>query len=76
LIQQSILEGAMSKKTSLYVSEVTQFINQLKAHNPELEQQQREGRALLWDKRVNFEELKDFGNSRAPKKPYEYYSNE
>lgn len=66
----------MSKKTSLYVSEVTQFINQLKEHNPELEQQQREGRALLWDKRVNFEELKDFGNSRAPKKPYEYYSNE
>lgn len=65
----------MSKKTSLYVSEVTQFINQLKEYNPELEKQQREGRALLWDKRVDFDELKDFGSSRAPKKPYEYYSD-
>ncbi|MDP3785566.1 MAG: DUF3460 family protein [Undibacterium sp.] len=39
-----------SKQFSLYQSEATQFINGLKAANPQLEQSQRDGRALLWDK--------------------------
>ncbi|MGH6639075.1 MAG: DUF3460 family protein, partial [Polaromonas sp.] len=33
-----------------YTSEVTQFIDQLKASKPTLEAEQRAGRALLWDK--------------------------
>ena len=33
-----------------YQSDATQFINQLKASRPELDQQQQAGRALLWDK--------------------------
>ena len=35
-----------------YTSEATQFIRQLKKDNPNLEAQQRQGRALLWDKKV------------------------
>ena len=33
-----------------YKSEVTNFIEQLKAQRPTLEAEQRAGRALLWDK--------------------------
>ena len=33
-----------------YESEITQFIKELKQKNPSLEQQQQDGRALLWDK--------------------------
>ncbi len=40
----------LTKQYQLYESEITQFIKDLKKKNPELEQQQRDGRALLWDK--------------------------
>jgi hypothetical protein len=33
-----------------YVSEFEQWLNQLKQQHPKLEQQQIEGRNLLWDK--------------------------
>lgn len=34
----------------MYVSEATEFLRQLKKARPELEAEQRRGRALLWDK--------------------------
>jgi aspartate ammonia-lyase len=39
-----------TKQFQRYESEITQFINELKQKNPDLEEQQRAGRALLWDK--------------------------
>jgi hypothetical protein len=39
-----------SRQYSGYTSEITQFIDGLKKKNPGLEESQREGRALLWDK--------------------------
>ncbi|MBX9902433.1 MAG: DUF3460 family protein [Burkholderiaceae bacterium] len=39
-----------SKQFQQYQSEATQFIADLKKANPQLEQGQRDGRALLWDK--------------------------
>lgn len=39
-----------SKQKTHYQSEITLFIEELKKANPQLEQKQREGRALLWDK--------------------------
>ena len=39
-----------SKQFSLYESEHTLFIKELKAKNPGMEEGQRIGRALLWDK--------------------------
>jgi hypothetical protein len=39
-----------SKQFQHYQSEATQFIADLKKANPQLEQEQRDGRALLWDK--------------------------
>jgi len=34
----------------MYLSDITQFINQMKEQKPSLEAEQRQGRALLWDK--------------------------
>ena len=42
----------LSKQHSMYESDHTLFIKQLKEKNPGIEQGQREGRALLWDKDV------------------------
>jgi hypothetical protein len=57
---------------TLYQSEVTQFINSLKYKDPNLEAKQRYGRALLWDKKIDFEELRDYKASKVPVKPYQY----
>ncbi len=55
-----------------YQSDTTQFIQQLKAQRPELEAQQREGRALLWDKQLDRETLAEFKAARVPQQPYVY----
>jgi hypothetical protein len=39
-----------SKQKTTYQSEITLFIDDLKKANPQLEQEQRAGRDLLWDK--------------------------
>ena len=41
----------------MYQSDITQFLNQLKQQKPDLEAEQRRGRALLWDKQpIDLEE--------------------
>ncbi len=58
-----------------YTSEATQFIESLKAHKPTHEKEQREGRALLWDKPVNREIQQDIEAGRVAQKPYVYQTN-
>ncbi|EER58882.1 conserved hypothetical protein [Acidovorax delafieldii 2AN] len=58
-----------------YQSEATQFIDQLKAQKPELEQQQRAGRALLWDKQVDRKIWGEYREARVAQKPYVYQTN-
>jgi len=55
-----------------YESDTTQFIQQLKAKQPELAAQQRQGRALLWDKQVDREAQAEFKAGRVAQKPYVY----
>lgn len=55
-----------------YRSEATQFIDQLKADKPELEQAQRAGRSLLWDKQVDREAQAQAEAATVPQKPYVY----
>ncbi|NMM39087.1 MAG: DUF3460 family protein [Glaciimonas sp.] len=40
----------LTKQFQRYESEITLFLKNLKEQNPSIEQSQREGRALLWDK--------------------------
>lgn len=58
-----------------YQSDVTQFIEQLKAEKPQLEAQQRAGRAIWWDKHIDREALDEWKQARVPQKPYVYGDN-
>ena len=55
-----------------YKSDATQFIDQLKAQRPELDAQQSEGRALLWDKQLHRDEQAAFKAGRVAQKTYVY----
>ena len=55
-----------------YTSDVTSFIEQLKAARPTLEEEQRAGRALLWDKKLSLDEQAAFKAGRVAQKPYVY----
>lgn len=59
-----------------YSSDATQFIDQLKAARPELAQQQRSGRGLLWDKQVDRQAQRDYQAARVAQKPYVYQSHD
>ena len=53
-----------------YRSEVTQFLDDLKQSRPELDLQQRQGRALLWDKQIDRELQAEFKAGRVKQAPY------
>jgi len=55
-----------------YKSDVTQFIEELKAKKPTLEQEQLDGRARLWDKQVDREAQAEWREASVPQQPYVY----
>jgi hypothetical protein len=55
-----------------YKSDVTGFIEQLKAAKPTLEEEQRAGRSLLWDKHIDRDAQAEYGEARVPQQPYVY----
>ena len=55
-----------------YNSEVTQFIEHLKAQAPDLEAQQRAGRAIWWDKHVDRDASSEFRLAGVAQQPYVY----
>jgi hypothetical protein len=57
-----------------YRSEATQFIDQLKASRPQVEDGQRQGRALLWENKLDRDAQAGFDAARVPQKPYVYQS--
>lgn len=59
-----------------YHSDITLFLNQLKAARPELKQQQLAGRALLWDKAVDRSAWDEFRAAQVPQQPYVYQSHQ
>jgi aspartate ammonia-lyase len=64
-----------SKQIPLYTSEITQFIEALKASNPQLEHDQREGRARLWDSApIDLDARSRAIASRVDQKPYVYHN--
>ena len=59
-----------------YRSDTTQFIDQLKAAQPDLEARQRAGRALLWDKNLDRTLQSEYAQGRVAQKPYVYLTDE
>jgi hypothetical protein len=58
-----------------YTSDATQFIDSLKTAKPELEAEQRQGRALLWDKQVDRDLQGQAQAAAVAQKPYVYQTN-
>lgn len=56
-----------------YTSDLTDFIAQLHEKDPELEQKQRYGRGLLWDRYIDPELQAQFEKGEVPQDNYVYY---
>ncbi|NBD20893.1 DUF3460 family protein [Aquabacterium fontiphilum] len=56
-----------------YKSDVTQFLDSLKQRDPQMEERQRQGRALLWDRQPqDAEAQRAVREGRVPQQPYVY----
>jgi Tfp pilus assembly protein PilV len=55
-----------------YKSDVTSFIEEMKAKKPTLEAEQRAGRALLWDQAVDRTAAAEFADARVAQQAYVY----
>ena len=55
-----------------YTSDVTNFIEEMKARKPTLEAEQRAGRALLWDRSLDRSAQADWLDAQVPQQAYVY----
>jgi hypothetical protein len=59
-----------------YESDITQFLRTLKEQQPHLEEAQRAGRALLWEKNpIDLDETQRAELAKAKQKPYVYQTD-
>lgn len=62
-----------SKHNAFYESEFTQFLNGMKQQDPGIDQRQREGRAIFWDKApLDLDATRRTRESRIKQQPYVY----
>ena len=59
-----------------YTSEVTAFIDQLKTKRPTLQDAQRRGRSLLWDRQIDATAEADYAEANVPQQPYVYQTRQ
>jgi hypothetical protein len=60
-----------------YESEFTHFLKDLKARRPDIEADQREGRAIWWDRdAIDLEQVRREKESRVPARAYPYQSKD
>ena len=55
-----------------YESDHTKFIRELKQQNPQMEEGQRKGRALLWDKQIDREAMRRYEQADVRQPGYVY----
>jgi len=55
-----------------YTSDVTAFIDKLKAEKPSLEEEQRQARAIFWDRHVDRDAMAEYNDATVPQQPYVY----
>lgn len=57
----------------MYESEHTKFMRELFQQRPHLVEQQKEARAIWWDKKVDLEAQKHFKEAKVPQTSYVYF---
>jgi len=61
------------RNTAMYESEITKFIRDLKTARPHLEEEQRKGRAIWWDKTpLDMKAVDEQDAAKVPQQPYPY----
>ena len=55
-----------------YKSEMTSFLEDLKAKTPTIDADQREGRLLLWDRHIDRDAEAEYADARVAQQPYVY----
>jgi hypothetical protein len=58
-----------------YESEATRMIRELLTTDPEILQEQRKGRSLWWDRKLDPDALRRAEESRVPQKGYVYQTD-
>jgi len=58
----------------MYESDITRFLRDLKAQDPQLDREQRQLRATWWDRPQDADTNRQFRESRVPQRPYVYSS--
>ena len=61
---------------AMYESEITQFLKQLKQARPQLEDEQRKGRAIWWDHQQDIDTTERNRQSRVAQQAYVYQTKE
>lgn len=59
-----------------YESDATKLVKALLRERPEIVEDQRVGRALWWDKKLDFETLRRWRESRIAQKGYVYQTDD
>jgi hypothetical protein len=57
-----------------YTSDITNLIQEMKAKKPTLEEEQRRGRAIWWDRRLDRVAQEEYDESRVRQQAYVYQS--
>jgi hypothetical protein len=57
---------------AIYQSDITRFLQELKQDRPHLEQEQRKGRAIWWDRPQDLDTSRRNLESRVAQQPYVY----
>lgn len=64
-----------SKQDTRYVSDFTKFLNEMKEKNPKIEEGQRAGRSIWWDKSpIDLDARRREQESRVKQQAYVYQS--
>lgn len=56
----------------MYESDITRFLKELKTTRPHLEDEQRQGRSIWWDKPQDLDTSRRRAESRVAQRPYVY----
>ena len=59
-----------------YTSDVTSFIEAMKAKRPTLEDEQQRGRSLRWDRHIDLGAEEEYDEARVPQQPYVYQTRQ
>ena len=68
-------DNGMAKPNRSYVSETTQFLRGLLAEKPHIVEEQKKGRSMWWDRKLDPEEQRRFREAKVKQKAYVYQSD-